>query len=310
MQIEGLNVFADVARLRSFSQAAVANGISQSAVSQLVSLLEKRLGVKLVDRSVRPLRLTEAGRLFTTGCQDIVRRYQELENAVRGDGATPEHVQVAAIYSVGLRDMHQYVERFARESPGGQVRIDYLHPNRVYERVLEGSADLGLVSFPRKTRELSARPWRQEEMVVVCAPVHPLAEQTLVAPERLNGMPFVAFDRGLTIRREIDRFLREHDTEVEVVLEFDNIETIKRAVAETGAVALLPRPTLRPETDHGALKAIPLEGCRLVRPLGMIHRRQGVSAATERFMRILNAVEYNGELAAGPAGRQPALNTR
>ena len=111
---------------------------------------------------------------------ELVTRYLEIESTIRR--AQPEIsnvVQVAAIYSVGLRDMNQYIERFAADPAGDKVQIEYLHPDRVYEKVLEGAADLGLVSFPKKSRGLAAIPWREEEMVVTCAPNHALARQRL-----------------------------------------------------------------------------------------------------------------------------------
>ena len=180
-------------------------------------------------------------------------------------------MQVAAIYSVGLGDMGQFVERFQAQQPGSQVHVEYLHPDRVYEKVLDGTADFGLVSFPRKTRDLNALPWRDEEMVLACAPDHPLALYKTVEPPQLDGVKFVGFDRELTIRREVDRFLREQGVTVEVVMEFDNIENIKKAVEISAGVALLPEPTLRREVQAGTLAARPLLG----RPL-----RAGRSASS------------------------------
>lgn len=277
----------------------MANDVTQSAVSQIVSQIEKRLGVQLIDRSVRPLRMTEQGRAFTDGCQDLVTRYQALEASVRGVPSDAGlGVQVAAIYSIGLRDMNAYMDHFSQEQPNLQVRMEYLHPDKVYEHVLEGSADLGLVSFPKRTRDLTALPWRSEEMVFVCPPGHPLATLPGLIPSRLNGVNFIGFDRGLVIRREVDRFLREHDVDVNIVLEFDNIETIKRAVTEEAGVALLPSPTLRPEVDSGALVAIPLVGCRFERPLGIIHRKHALNPAAARFAKVLQELDTNGEAPA------------
>src|SRR5204862_2278950 len=101
---------------------------------------------------------------------ELAERYQVLEAGIRN--ARVEiggKVMVAAIYSVGLSDMGQYVQRFQAEYAKAQVHIDYLHPDRVYEQVLNGSADLGLVSFPKKVSELAAITWREEQMVLVCA---------------------------------------------------------------------------------------------------------------------------------------------
>src|SRR5262249_34892104 len=139
MQFESLKVFCDVARCRSFSQAAQANNLTQSAASQIVLQLERRLGAQLVDRSTRPLQLTAPGRVYYDGCQKLIEHYLELEATVRqAQAQLAATVRVAAIYSVGLSDMGQYVERFAGRQPDVKVHIDYLHPDRVYERVLDG----------------------------------------------------------------------------------------------------------------------------------------------------------------------------
>jgi DNA-binding transcriptional LysR family regulator len=304
MQVEALKLFCDVARLRSFSQAAAANGLTQSAASQTVHLLETRLSVQLIDRTKRPLQLTPLGQTYYEGCKRLVEQYLDLEASILHARAqlTPT-VQVAAIYSVGLGDMGQYVERFAAVKPSAEVRLEYLHPDRVYEKVLGGTADLGLVSFPRRSRELTVLPWRDEEMVLACPPGHCLAERQAVRPADLEGEKYVGFPKGLVIRREVDRFLREQGVAVDVVHEFDTIENIKQAVVEGAGVALLPEPTLRREIEAGTLAALPLAGCRLVRPLGIIHRRHpGPGAAAGRFIELLRQNGSNGHHAANGNG--------
>src|SRR3989440_4525352 len=182
MQIVALKIFCDVVRHRSFSQAAQMRGYTQSAVSQIVSQLEKRVQVQLVDRSTRPLQLTPVGQSYYEGCKDLVEQYDALEEQYRELEASTRNarveisgtVTVAAIYSVSLSDMGQYVQRFQAELPKAQVHIDYLHPDRVYERVMDGTTDLGLVSYPKKTPSLAAVNWREEEMVLACSPNHPL----------------------------------------------------------------------------------------------------------------------------------------
>src|SRR6266849_7361471 len=106
MQLESLKVFCDIARCRSFSQAAAENGLSQSAASQIVLQLEKRLGAQLISRSPRPLQLTPLGRTYYDGCKRLVAEFHELEASIRSAQTDMEStVQVAAIYSVGLGDM-------------------------------------------------------------------------------------------------------------------------------------------------------------------------------------------------------------
>ncbi len=292
MQIEALQVFCDVARLRSFSQAAKVNQRTQSAVSQIISQLEERMAVQLVDRSTRPLQLTALGQRYYDGCRSLLAQYAELEASIRSARThVAGTVQVAAIYSVGLSDMGQYVERFAAEEPGAQVHIEYHHPDKVYERVLDGTADLGLVSYPHKSPKLTALPWKEEEMVLACSPKHPLAGRLAVSVTELEGQKYVHFDRNLAVRRQVDRFLREQGVSIEVVLEFDSIENIKQAVAIGAGVALLPEPTLRREVRARTLVAVPLFGCRFTRPLGIIHRRKQLSAAARRFLELLQEHE-------------------
>jgi DNA-binding transcriptional LysR family regulator len=312
-----LKVFCDVARCRSFSLAAQANGVTQSAASQIVSQLERRMGVQLIDRSTRPLLLTAAGQVFFDGCKSLMEQYTELEARLKS-GVQEEltgSVQVAAIYSVGLIDMGQLVQRFIAEQPQVDVHINYVHPDDVYQQVLDGIADFGLVSFPRKSSKLNAVPWREEEMVLACAPKHALARQPVFDVKLLEGHNYIHFERNLTIRREVERYLREQDVNVNVVMEFDNIENIKQAVAIGAGVALLPEPTLRREVQAHTLVARPLLGSRLTRPLGIIYRRRPkLSAAAERFFEMLRSEKSNGFHLDGAeatfAGGSPINNHR
>ena len=249
MQFESLKIYCDVVRWASFSRGAEENSISQSSASQAVQQLEVRLGVKLIDRSKRPLVLTSQGKVYYEGCKELVGRYIELENRVK---ALDEHevigtVGVASIYSVGMHHMSQYIKTFEERFPEASVRLEYLHPTRVIERVAGGGADLGLISYPSKWPELSVIPWREEVMSLAVHPSHRFASMGTVEIRELDGEAFVAFDGELAIRRAIDRCLHHHDVNVEVVLEFDNIENIKRAVEIPAGVSILPEPSLARE---------------------------------------------------------------
>lgn len=289
MHLKSLKVFCDVVSRRSFSRAADENGISQSGASQVVHQLEERLGVRLIDRSKRPFVLTPEGQTFYDGCRKIVQRYFELEDEVRTlHDEVAGRVVIASIYSVGLHHMSQYLQDFLTQHPKANVRLEYLHPTRVYEAVENDEADLGLVSYPRSSRTLEAKVWRQEPMVLACAPEHPLARESSVALEALHGLSMVCFESGLIIRREVDRALQSRHVEVQVAMEFDNIETIKRAIEINAGVSLLPEPTVLREVEAGSLAKVPLTTDELVRPLGIIYRRgKLLSGTTRRFMEAL-----------------------
>ncbi len=290
MQLEALKIFCDVVRWASFSRGAAENGVSQSSASQAVHQLEVRLGAKLIDRSKRPLVLTPHGKVFYEGCKDLVGRYFEIENRVKAladDHKLVGTVRVASIYSVGLAHMSRYVERFHERHPGANVRLEYLHPTRVVESVMEGVAELGLISFPRKWPDLDVVPWREEEMVVAVHPKHRFASLGTIEIGQLDGEKFVGFDADLSIRRVIDRFLRKHGVQVETTLEFDNIENIKRAVEIPAGVSILPEPTLTQELQAGTLVAVRFRDHRLTRPLAILHRSGQLGLTASRFLKLL-----------------------
>lgn len=289
MQIESLKLFCDVVRLRSFSEGARANGVLQATASLAIQRLEKHLGARLIDRSCRPWKLTPEGQLFYEGCRKLLEEYRALEAEVRGQRMVAEStVRVAAIYSVNLHDMSRCVRRFSELQPGARVQLEYLHPSRVCERVLRDEVDLGILSFPEGRRGLAVIPWRDEPMVVVCPPQHPLAGQRQVAVQQLAGEVFVGFDAELVIRKKIDAFLRAHRVQVKVVLTFDNVEAVKRAVEAGSGIAILPEPTLQHERQAGTLVAIPFAAVSFVRPLGIVYRRgRKLSAAAQAFVDLL-----------------------
>lgn len=289
MHFRSLQVFCDVAAFRSFSRAASENGVTQSATSQIVQQLEDQLGVKLFDRSKRPFVLTTEGQYFYKGCRQLVDRYEALGEEVRTlHDEVSGRARVASIYSVGLSHMNDLVKDFLTQNPKANVRVEYQHPDRVYELVERDQADLGVVSYAKSSRAIKAVPWREEPMAVVCAPGHELAGRQSIAVSELHGREMVAFDTDLKIRREIDRKMSAAGVEVVVVMEFDNTETLKRAIEIGAGYGILPEPTVAREVELGLLVAIPFTTCDFVRPLGLIYRRgkeQGKTAS--RFMQLL-----------------------
>jgi len=295
MQLESLKIFCDVVRWASFSRGALENGISQSSASQVVHQLEVRLGIKLIDRSKRPLVPTTHGKIYYEGCKDVIGRYYEVENRVKSledERHLAGTIRVASIYSVGLHHMSRYVERFHQTYPEAEVRIEYLHPTRVIESVLHGDAELGLVSFPRKWPDLTVIPWREEEMVLAVHPSHRFAGLDEVEAKWLDGETFVGFETGLPIRQAVDKFLRKNHVHVRVALEFDNIETIKRAVEVPSGVAILPEPTVLGEVKSGTIRCVRFQDRRPTRPLAIIHRRsEQLGLAASRFLELLTLAE-------------------
>lgn len=273
--MQNLRLFCAVAKNRSFSQAAVDHGITQSAVSQRMVQLEKHLGVKLIDRSVRPLVLTAAGDAYWQGCQELLQRYDLLSQRVsRFNPPTPGSVRVDAIYSAGIDLLNHVKESFAAIYPAVRVRIEYKHPDQVYEAVREVRCDLGILSYPQRWQQVQVIPLRDESMAVVCSPRHPLSGVQAIDASQLGQWSMVTVDQSLPVGRHVRRYLRQHGVHPNVTSEFDNLDTIKSAVAVTEQIAILPKRTVRREAAAGTLSVLELEP-RLVRPMGMIYRRPG-----------------------------------
>ena len=289
MQLESLRLYCDVVRLRSFSRAADESAVSQSAASQAIQQLEQQLGVTLFDRTKRPFVVTPEGDAFYAACRTLLDGWEKARAEIgavkaRVDGT----VRVAAIYSVGLHDLSRHQQRFMSLYPEARVELELVHPHKVVEAVVRDDADVGIMSYPPATRGLTVVPLRQEPMAVVCHPSHPLARRRVVMPAQLNGEPFVAFDRELTIRKAIDRALRQHNVRVDVRMEFDNIETIKQAILIRAGISILPRHTVQMETGVRTLAAVTLGIPDLVRPVGIVHRRQKpLTPTASRFVQFL-----------------------
>jgi len=286
---ENLKLFRDIAQNKSISRGATLNEISQSAASQYIQEMERRLGVTLLDRTTRPLALTPAGKLFYDLCRDVLRREEQFQVQLENlKGLVERTVRVASIYSIGLSEMSRLQEEFATRFPNAQLHVDYLRPDKVYEAVLEGQADLGLVSYPVGTKDLAVIPWREEEMTVAVPPAHPLAEKPVLLPADLDGQDFIGFDEDLSIRRELDRFFREQGIEIRLAMQFDNIQMIKEAVALGSGISILPARTMQAEIAQGRLVSIPLHAPELARPVGIVHRkRKRFSHAVQSFLELL-----------------------
>lgn len=289
MQIEALKVYCDVVRLHSFSRGAEVNGVLQSSASQTVQTIEESLGVSLIDRSRRPWEVTDEGRVFYEGCREVVDRYFEVVAQVKNRRVAADSViRVAAIYSINFADMGRYVEQFNKLHPDAKVEIEYAHPDRVTERVLSDEVDLGILSYPGERKGVSVIPWRDEPMVLACRPDHRFAELKKLDVKQLTDETLVGFDTELVIWKKIDRFLKDHGVEANVMLRFDNVESIKRAVEAGSGLALLPRPTLEHELELGTLAAVPLANGHFSRPVGIIHRKgRKLYANTEAFIAVL-----------------------
>ncbi len=289
MHIETLKVFCDIIESGSFSYAASQNFVTQSAVSQQVRSLEEKYDCRLIERGRAGVKPTPAGQILYTASKEIVRRFLELENKLREIGSVVAgSIRVGTVYSVGLHELPPYLTEFLRNFPAVNVHLEYLRANKIYEDLIEGKIDLGVVAYPAKRSQIVAVPFRHDELVLVVPPDNPLAKHNKVNVGQLQGQKFVGYERDVATRKASDRILRDHGVKPQYALEFDNIETIKRAVEIGLGCAIVPKMTVENEVQRGTLRMLEFQEGTFLRPLAIIYKRgRELSPAVRKFIDVL-----------------------
>ena len=284
MHIETLKIFCDLAELLSFSKTAEKHLLSQSAISQQLAQLELAHKCELISRKKRPIELTKEGQLFYEAAKNILERYEQMKSELASlKSSSVSRINVAAIFSIGMYALPDYVKKFMVNYPNVNVHIEYLGAEKIYEQVLAGEVDIGLVALPRRDKRLDVYDFEDEPLVLVCSPKHPLAGESRIDIHKVQFERFISFEKNVPTRIWIDNILQRYNIVVRPVMEFDNTETIKRAVEINSGVSVLPQTTVVQELGNGTLKAIPFSNERLVRPTGVIVRKNKILGQAGRY---------------------------
>jgi DNA-binding transcriptional LysR family regulator len=291
MQIENFKIFADLVETKSFSRAAKINAITQSAVSQQARAMERHFKALLIDRSQKQFQLTREGQRVYESARELLHCYdklecelQEMKKVISGT------IRISTIYSIGLHELPPFITRFLVDYPSVNVRVEYRRSNLVYEDILHNSVDFGLVAFPVRTRQIEQLPFRNDRLILIAHPKHPLAKfaGSGVELKQLAGQKFIAFDPDIPTRKAVDQIFRDNKLEIEPVMEFDNIETVKRAVEIDHGIAIVPQATVLQEQQQGTLVLIPFKNKEFTRPLAILHRKGRVlTPAMKKFIETL-----------------------
>ena len=289
MQIENFKIFADLVETKSFSKSAKLNGITQSAVSQQARAMERHFKTLLIDRSQKQFQLTREGQRVYDAAKEMLHTYekllselQELKKVISGT------IRISTIYSIGLHELPPFIKKFLHDFPSVNVRVEYRRSNLVYEDILHNSVDFGLIAFPVKQRQIEVLPFRNDHLVLITHPQHALAKRTEVEMKDLVGQKFIGFDPDIPTRKAVDLIFREHKLDIEPVMEFDNIETVKRAVEIDHGIAIVPQATVTQEARQGTLAVLHFKGREFTRPLAILHRKGRVlTPAMKKFIETL-----------------------
>lgn len=293
MHIQNFKTFCDLVETKSFSKAARMNEVTQSAVSQQLKAMEAHYDMLIIDRNQKKFRLTPQGTALYSTFKEILDLYeklnceiQEMRNIVSGT------IQISTVNSIGLHELPPYLKSFIKQFPSVNARVEYRRANLVYEDVLHGNADLGLVAFPPPHKDLTIIPFANDELIIVMSPEHRLTKKRSISMNDLSGVEFVAFERDIPTRKATDEILAKAGVEVQVVMEFDNVETVKRAIEINAGIAILPASTVITESERNQLVIYKLEGGIHNRPLAVIHKKNRIlTPALRSFVELMQ----NGE---------------
>ena len=218
-------------------------------------------------------------------------------------------LKVGTIVSVGLSYMPEASEAFAKLHPEVDLKTEFGASDRVFDWVRDGYVDLGLVSYPKNTKQLQFTPWQQEPMRLICSAKHPLAGKNEVSLRQLQSLDMIGFDRGLKLRREIDQCLSRAGISVNVNMEFDNADSMIRAIQANRGIGIVPEAAVRRETADGSLRVVACRELRMTRPLGIIFRRSGrLSRAASEFGSLLLGRPIESDKRIKSSGGKPAAD--
>ena len=281
--------FVAVGRRMSITLAAQDLCVTQSAVSQQARAMERHFKTLLIDRSQKQFQLTREGQRVYEAAKEMLHTYekllselQEMKKVISGT------IRISTIYSIGLHELPPFIKKFLHDFPSVNVRVEYRRSNLVYEDILHNSVDFGLVAFPVKQRQIEVLPFRNDHLVLITHPQHPLAKQEEIEVKDLAEHKFIGFDPDIPTRKAVDQIFRENRIESEPVMEFDNIETVKRAVEIDHGIAIVPQATVQQEAKAGTLALRHFKGRGFTRPLAILHRKGRVlTPAMKKFIETL-----------------------
>ena len=289
MQIESLKLFCDLAETTSFTKAAKINGVTQSAVSQQISSLETKFDAVLIERSKKKFTLTNEGNTLYKYSKQIIQTYDELRHKIQEiQNVVTGTIKVVTIYSIGLHELPPYLKKFLKKHPTVNVSVEYRRATQLYEDIVTGMADIGLVAYPQKDPRLQVTSLAEDMLVLICHPDHPLAQQPKVKLSEIASHKFIAFEPDIPTRRAIDKILRDRNVEVDHAMEFDNIETVKRAVEIDAGISIVPRSPVAQEVAKKTIAMVEIEDEQFYRPLAAVHKKSKVlSPAMKEFLALL-----------------------
>ncbi|MDP2571542.1 LysR family transcriptional regulator [Vibrio penaeicida] len=289
MNLIQLKLFSDLAREQSFVKVAKLNHISQPAVSVHVKKLEDALGQQLLSRTSQTTQLTPEGLLILEDVREILRLCENIKiKSNYSTGVLEGHIRIAAIHSVGMYELGDFLSGFMKAFPKVCVHLEYEHSEAIYDAVRKEKIDIGIVAYPKPNHLIESIPFSEDELVLVTGNKHRLSGKKSISIQQLKNEPFVAFGEGIPTRVVIDKLLRDSNVDVNIRMTHNNVYTLKKAVEAEIGVSILPNETVKEEVSKGTLHRIRVTDIDSKRPLSIIRlTAKDISTPLEVFIKEL-----------------------
>jgi DNA-binding transcriptional LysR family regulator len=298
MHLNQLWVFYQVAKHKSFSQAAGALFLSQPSVSNQVKLLEEACGLKLFDRSGRNVELTNTGEILLSYAERIFSLAKEADSVIEEiKGLKAGGIRISASNTLGAHYLPDILDRFRKKHPQVEILMNVGYTQTVTEDILAFRSDLGLIGREVAHPNIVVIPLWEEELVLIVPADHPFAERRKIDLADLQGQPFIMSEKGSGVREITEKILAGAKVSVRVVMELGENEAIKRAVASGLGITLISATVARRELEAGQVRAVRLPGARILRRFNIIHHKDKyLSKLIRAFMdEALRRIEHDGQ---------------
>ncbi|MBV9266755.1 MAG: LysR family transcriptional regulator [Acidobacteriaceae bacterium] len=307
MDLDQLHTFLEIVRLKSFSKAAQTCYRTQPAISAQIRQLEQELNTTLFERLGTRISLTMAGRIFAEHAEQILalrRRAQdtinELEKVPRGE------LVIAANEATCIYVLPTVFAEFKKQFPNVQLLVDRAYGTRVVQAVVDNQADFGITQLPVQEKKLQAVKIHSDEIKLLVPAGHALASHERVSPEDLKGEQ-VLLPKGGTTRARLNTWLDAVIDELNVSMELDSTEMIKRFVMAGLGISFLAGSNCQEEIAAGDIQCVSLGPEPMIRRLGLIYRKdKSLSKAALGFIQATLANAGTG-IQEFPAERMRAL---
>jgi DNA-binding transcriptional LysR family regulator len=287
MDFDQLETFLEVARLSSFSRAAEKRFRTQPAISAQIRALEDEIGAKLLDRSGGKVSLTAAGKVFQKYAEDaiqarraVVTAMAEMERVPRGE------IVVGANEGTCLHVLPEVFAEFKKQYPGVSVNINRLESAGILSGIIDNSIDFGIVSLPVNDNRLTVVNIHRDELVIITPPRHPLAKAKTAMLADAAKYPLLVPVSGHT-RDAIEQYFHERKLKLNVSMELDSSELLKRFVAADVGIGFVARSSVLEDVRAGVLAALAIADATIRRDLALVFRKdKALSRAALAFIDI------------------------